>query len=512
MTAPAATSPPESRPHFRERQPLTAADLEREQAYLVAMRRRHVVGSHSWGIVTGLALAAEPDGFTVQPGVAVDGFGRELVLQRQVLVSSRELGELEDSGADVWLLYGRVAATPAVRGRYACGPGRHSRWREQPCLRVTPAREPLEPRRPPGVTRTSLEFEPHAAPPDSAVPAWPVYLGRLTAVEDEKHPGRHRYEVDLGRRPYAGAVGESLRNPRGSEGLRIGGDEGGAAVRLRDADGTTREALSVDSSGDVTLAADTGLTGDLIFDHPGHEAGGLSFTPLAATPEAAAPWRAYRTAVREAQRSLSQLRLEVGHPGPKGDPFRYALSIGTVDGGAFERVMSCMSNCTVVVHGDMKVDGLVSLGPLPADPDDARFRSAVILRWMRGITEAGSALGTVYDAQLALSGLTLTVDTLTKVITATVTLTNPGPVPLSQVRVTAVATGGSTDAVVHGTLLDPPTAVEVADSMQLSGDLDAGAFAADTAKVTVTAVATGPAGNPLADTIDGSIYLLPVIN
>jgi hypothetical protein len=512
MTASPATTQAESRPHFRERQLLTAAELEREQAYQVAMRRRHLVGSHSWGVVTGLALAAAPDGFAVQPGVAVDGFGRELVVQRPVVLGSAELGELEDSGADVWLLYGRVAATPPVRGRYDCGPGRHSRWREQPCLRFTAAREPFEPRRPPGVTRTSLEFEPHAEPPDTAVPAWPVYLGRLTAVDDEKHPGARTYDVDLGRRPYAGAVGESLRNPRGSEGLRIGGDEGGAAVRLRDAGGTIREALSVDAAGDVTVAADTGLTGDLTVDHPDTESGGLSFTPLAATPEEAAPWRAYRTVVRDAQRSLSQLRLEVGHPGPKGDPFRYALSIGAVDGGAFKRCMTCMSNCTVVVHGDMKVDGLVSLGPLPADPDDARFRSAVLLRWMRGITEAGSSLEQGYAAELALSGLTLTVNFATSTVHAVVTLTNPGPVPLSQVRVTAVLTGGSTDPVVHGTLLDPPTAVEAADSVHPSGDLDASGLAATTAKVTVTAVATGPAGNPLTDSVEASVGLIPPIN
>jgi len=512
MTAPTATSQAVSRPHFRERQLLTAGELDREQAYEVAMRRRHLVGSHSWGIVTGLALAEAPGGFAIQPGVAVDGFGRELVLRSPVLVSSRELGDLEDGGADVWLLYGRVAATPPVRGRYGCGPGRHSRWREQPCLRFTPVREPLEPRRPPGVTRTSLEFEPYAAPPDPAVPAWPVYLGRLTAVEDNKHPDRHRFHIDPGRRPYAGAVGESLRNPRGSEGLRIGGDEGGAAVRLRDAGGAMRDALSVNGAGDTTLAADTGLTGDLTFAHPGTAPGGLSFTPLAETPAEAAPWRAYRTVDEDAQPALDQLRLEVGHPGPKGDPFRYALSIGTVEAGAFERVMTCMSNCTVVVNGDVRVEGLVSLGPVDADPDDPRFRSAVLQRWMRGVTVSGASLAQAYAAAIALSGLTLSVNFATVTVTAAATLTNSGPVPVSGARVTAVLTGGSTDPVVHGTLLDPPIVVDTGDSIQVSGGLDASGLSATTAKVTVSAVATGPAGNPLTASVEGTVSLIPPIN
>ena len=500
MIASAPAVPAESRPRFRERQVVTAAELDREQGYLVGMRRRHLVGAHSWGIVSGLALAGLPDGFAVQPGVAVDGFGRELVVKQPLFVRPAD-GELDDTGADVWLLYGRVAATPPVRGRYDCGPGRHSRWREQPCLRLTEAREPLEPRRPPGVTRTSLEYEPSAPPPDGNVPAWPVYLGRVS-------PG---YAVDLGRRPYAGLVGESLRNPRGGEGLRVGGDEGGFAMQLRDATGALTEPLSVDATGDTTIRADTGLTGELTITGPVDAAGGLSFTPLAAPPDAAAPWRAYRAVVTDGGRTLNQLRLEVGHPGDKGDPLRYALGIGSVDAnGDFDRYLTLMSNCTVVVSGDVKVEGLVSYGPLAADPDDPRFRSAVLLRWMRGITQASSSLDQGYAAELELSGLRTSPNINTRQVTLGVTLTNTGAVTVSTVRAAVVFVGDSNDPVVRGQLIDPPADVEAGDSLDLGDTFDLSTTNADTVSVTVAVAGVGPAGNLVTASIEDDVSFLPV--
>ena len=514
MISSTATEPAESRPRFRERQVVTAAELSREQGYLVGMRRRHLVGAHSWGIVSGLALAGLPDGFAVQPGVAVDGFGRELVVKQPLLIRPADVGQL-DGSTDVWLLYGRVAATPPVRGRYDCGPGRHSRWREQPCVRLTEAREPLEPRGPPGVTRTSLEYEPSAPPPDGNVPAWPVYLGRVTPPKpgESAHPGPRAYHVDLSRRPYAGLVGESVRNPRGSEGLRLGGDEGGVAMQLRDAAGTLTEPLSVDASGDTTVRDDTGLSGELTITGPVAEAGGLSFSPLAAPPEAASPWRAYRAVVTEDGRTLNQLRIEVGHPGDKGDPLRYALGIGSVDaGGAFDRYLTLMSNCTVVVSGDVAVEGLVSYGPLAADPDDPRFRSAVLLRWARGITQASASLDQAYAAELALSGLSLTADSATRNVTVAATLTNPGAVTVSTVTVAVVCVGDSNDPVVRGWLLTPPTDLEAGDSVEMSDSFDLSTTNATTVTVTVAATGLGPAGNPLSESVEDDVSFTPIIN
>lgn len=69
------------RPRFFTGQPLTAAELEEEQAYFLGRARRHNRFLHGWGIVSGLGVSIE-DGVTVvvAAGLALDCAGNELVL------------------------------------------------------------------------------------------------------------------------------------------------------------------------------------------------------------------------------------------------------------------------------------------------------------------------------------------------------------------------------------------------------------------------------------------------
>src|SRR5215207_6199504 len=70
-----------SRVRYTPRQFLGAQDFTDEQAYHLGMHRRHNIAHHTWGIVRGLELIVEDeDSLFVQPGFAVDGFGRELLL------------------------------------------------------------------------------------------------------------------------------------------------------------------------------------------------------------------------------------------------------------------------------------------------------------------------------------------------------------------------------------------------------------------------------------------------
>jgi len=73
--------------NYYEGEFLGAVDFEAEQEYHRDMRRRHNVGQHTWGIVAGLELAQVPNGnpdnevdIFLMPGMAVDGFGREIVV------------------------------------------------------------------------------------------------------------------------------------------------------------------------------------------------------------------------------------------------------------------------------------------------------------------------------------------------------------------------------------------------------------------------------------------------
>jgi len=76
--------------NYYEGEYLGAADFEAEQEYHRDMRRRHNLGPHIFGIVSGLDVAQVPNQLTtpaglsevnvyIQPGMAIDGFGREIV-------------------------------------------------------------------------------------------------------------------------------------------------------------------------------------------------------------------------------------------------------------------------------------------------------------------------------------------------------------------------------------------------------------------------------------------------
>jgi hypothetical protein len=74
--------PPE-RPNFFEGQLLTQSDLTDEQEYLQGKYRRHNRLLHGWGVVCGLLVVPHPDKPTsvlVEPGLALDPWGREIVV------------------------------------------------------------------------------------------------------------------------------------------------------------------------------------------------------------------------------------------------------------------------------------------------------------------------------------------------------------------------------------------------------------------------------------------------
>lgn len=76
-----------TRVQYRERQRLTAADLRVEQDYRLAMAGRHHVSHHEWGIVRGLRVSRNAVGeFSLTPGVAIDGYGREIFVPEVVLL------------------------------------------------------------------------------------------------------------------------------------------------------------------------------------------------------------------------------------------------------------------------------------------------------------------------------------------------------------------------------------------------------------------------------------------
>jgi hypothetical protein len=74
------------RPTYFERQILSAADLDTQVAYSRGALARHERYQHSWGVMYGLGLAKTSLGFTIAPGVLVDGTGRQVVLDVEMAI------------------------------------------------------------------------------------------------------------------------------------------------------------------------------------------------------------------------------------------------------------------------------------------------------------------------------------------------------------------------------------------------------------------------------------------
>src|SRR4051794_36475062 len=99
-----------TRVQYYERQFLRTQDFNDEQAYHLAMHRRHNIGPHTWGIVYGLALVIDTEnGLAVQPGVAIDGYGRELILAEKSSLKVKDFENKDSDVLDVWLIYNRAS-------------------------------------------------------------------------------------------------------------------------------------------------------------------------------------------------------------------------------------------------------------------------------------------------------------------------------------------------------------------------------------------------------------------
>jgi hypothetical protein len=74
------------RPHYFNHQFLREQDFLAEQSYHVEMRRRHNRLLHGWGVVEGLEVRRRAEcEITVEPGMAIDDQGRELVIASPVV-------------------------------------------------------------------------------------------------------------------------------------------------------------------------------------------------------------------------------------------------------------------------------------------------------------------------------------------------------------------------------------------------------------------------------------------
>jgi hypothetical protein len=199
------------RPRYFDGQLLTTEDFTTEQSYLMDKLRAHNRLLHGDGTVCGLAVAptTPPSGSViVEPGVALDCCGREIVVTEPIEV---DLHDLADESADphrvyLCLRYGEVERDPSpVPPPTPVGEPQPTRIHEIARVDVTTER-PQEPDR--------------SEPADRAAPCPPCPDERvLLATVTVPRSGRiDRDDIDASTRPIVGS--SSRLDPASSGGSR----------------------------------------------------------------------------------------------------------------------------------------------------------------------------------------------------------------------------------------------------------------------------------------------------
>jgi len=364
-----------NRVHYFPRQVLRTQDFVDEQAYHLEARRRHNIGQHIWGIVSGFELRKDPDGVAlVTPGFAIDGFGRELVLPAGRAITASAFDEKLAESLDIWAVYSRTAGDlgdPAYQPCVSKDQRTPYRWSEIASIESTRAGDDLrldpelgipECRQPPDVSTDDLNFDPTRVAPDDPSVRWPVFLGRITRT---RSADKTDFVIDTSGRPYAGARAEAVVTPAGGASLQIGDACDNAyrlAFFLRDETLNPPQLvprLTLGRNGDWTVAGTTTVRGDLTVD------GGAVQFGKAVGPMAPIPWRIYRVQEDAAggaavgagtAKSVDELRIVMQGPGAAGTN---QVAIGVFVDGKFKPCLTVADDCTVTIYGDLIVHGKI---------------------------------------------------------------------------------------------------------------------------------------------------------
>lgn len=213
------------RVHYFDKQFLRKQEFVDEQSYQLATRRRHNIASHIWGIVVGLELTIEEGLLVVRPGMAIDGYGRELFLPAKRFISKDEFVRLGSNRLDVWLTYENTPGERPPAGYVACtndDPDSFYRTNELPRIiveRAGPGR--INASRPKGVPPAVLDSVNNLVTTDDPLSVWPVYLGRIVSTPEETDPAK-QIVIDATERRYAGVTAEVIDHPSNLSRVELG--------------------------------------------------------------------------------------------------------------------------------------------------------------------------------------------------------------------------------------------------------------------------------------------------
>ncbi|MBK9749010.1 MAG: hypothetical protein IPO91_19845 [Chloroflexi bacterium] len=346
------------RVRYRDHQTVRGANLRDDQAYHRAMHRRHLLTAHDWGIVTGLALVASgDDAVVVQPGVAVDLYGRLIVLAEPVAIHQADLKGFEGP-VQIGIRYSEQTISAS---------------RIQETGVVFAATTVLEPKR--EADYLLLDPPPIAAPP--------LYLGTIilggesALIQPDNQGAARRYT-----RFYAGSIINPDERVRVTLDTEAENDSRRFSVATTDLTSEMQDQLMINRVGDTYFYGEVALKSDQPVTLNSF---GLRLEPHA-PPETPQAWRMYTAIGTEGedtdQHPFTELRVELYHPGKLGDPADYRLELGVYgldekNLRVFSPFLTVVANGTVIMRGDISADQVLQ-SPIDADLNDPRFQDLLI--------------------------------------------------------------------------------------------------------------------------------------
>jgi hypothetical protein len=282
------------RPLFYEGQVLSAADLKAGVDYgrgQAARDRRYL---HTPGVATGLTLESQPRelgsdeyvDITLQPGVAIDATGLQIVLAESMRIDERgfedaRVFQATDEGRRAWhpvFLVGSEETAPTPPFSLGpCGSAEPTRIAEAAVIRFGRPADAADADRPPAI---DVNQGPGGA---TDLPGVPVLLGfvqwddriggtgRFTAVADEAEGVRRRGAGVLAEELAAPGPRLTLRSAPRTQGGRTAvvlDDHDGGQLRfgLQNAQGQVDAVLTVKANGDVEVSGKLSAKGDITSD------------------------------------------------------------------------------------------------------------------------------------------------------------------------------------------------------------------------------------------------------
>jgi hypothetical protein len=229
-----------TRVNYIERQRLQAVDLNAEQAYLLGLDGRHHLAPHTEGIVCGLFITVEDKKAIVSPGLAVDGYGRELIVFSEV-----ELAVPDKVGEQfIYLSY-------CERPKDGCEDKANPRWRDTAELTVSDRSWPI----PEDTTELSIA---RAAGNISNYPPCPVLLNVIRRTDSKEYP------------TLAALHAARVLAPSGRAQMRIGqenlADQYHFLISVADKQGITGKRFAIDRDGNKRV------WGNLLLEGTGYSA------------------------------------------------------------------------------------------------------------------------------------------------------------------------------------------------------------------------------------------------